>query len=133
MRVSYLVTLFCGTSTVLGSALGRRGEPKCPKRDGEKDSQVIAHYKTIGACFSYIGAGNREKALAPCSGPDGYCQKVKKSTSGVEGVSTQTPFFHLDPSHRPCTPYTARKQVLQLLTYVAIIVQRHGSRRQQDR
>lgn len=61
--------------------------PKCEKPNGENDDQVIAHFKTIGACFSYISGNNREKAEAPCAGPDGYCQKVLGSTSGITGVS----------------------------------------------
>lgn len=87
MRFLSVLTLLC-SSTALASELDLvPREPKCPKTDGNKDDQVIASFKTSGMCFSYTGAGNRDKSLAPCSGPDGYCQKVKKSTSGFVGVS----------------------------------------------
>ncbi|KAI1843073.1 hypothetical protein JX266_010762 [Neoarthrinium moseri] len=99
MKLVSVLTLLCG-STALASGLDLTPRaPKCPQKDGEKDDQVIAHYKTTGQCFSYIGAGNRDKSLAPCSGPDGYCQKVKKSTTGVEGCKLFIPTgVTIDPS-----------------------------------
>lgn len=87
MRLLTYLLLLCGSSALASELSLTPREPKCPQREGEKDAQVIAHYKTVGQCFSYIGAGNREKSISPCAGPDGYCQKVKKSKSGVEGVS----------------------------------------------
>ncbi|KAI0429383.1 hypothetical protein F5Y09DRAFT_342700 [Xylaria sp. FL1042] len=100
MKFLFLLTLFCTSAALAATDLALvPRDPKCPKSDGNKDDQIIAHYKTTGQCFSYIGAGNRDKSLAPCSGPDGYCQKVKKSTSGVEGCKLIIPEgVTLDPS-----------------------------------
>lgn len=100
MKLFSFLTLLC-SSTALASGLDLAPrEPKCPKQDGQTDDQIIAKYKTTGQCFSYTGAGNRDKSLAPCSGPDGYCQKVKKSTSGVEGVSQCLTVLNSMPSAR---------------------------------
>ncbi|KAF2644055.1 hypothetical protein P280DRAFT_515029 [Massarina eburnea CBS 473.64] len=91
MKFISLFMLLC-SSTVLASGLDLvPREPKCPKKDGGKDDQTIAHYKKTGQCFSYDGFVNNEKSLAPCSGPDGYCEKVKKSTSGVYGCKLSIP------------------------------------------
>jgi hypothetical protein len=88
MQLSTFLTLLY-SSTALASTLRLipRDEPACPKPDGEKDDQVIAHYRTTGNCFSYEGEGNREKSLAPCSGEDGYCQAEMGTDGSVEGVS----------------------------------------------
>ncbi|KAI0815442.1 hypothetical protein GGR55DRAFT_346746 [Xylaria sp. FL0064] len=100
MKFLSLLTLFYSSSALAATDLALvPRDPKCPKTDGNRDDQIIAHYKTTGQCFSYIGAVNRDKSLAPCSGPDGYCQKVKKSTSGVEGCKLVIPEgATIDPS-----------------------------------
>ena len=90
MKVFSIFTALLCSTNVLASGLDLvPREPKCPKTEGNKDDQVIAHFKTTGTCFSYINGGSHEKSVAPCSGPDGYCQKVKKSKTGVEGVSSR--------------------------------------------
>lgn len=92
MKLSSLFAALCAGSAVASElSLTSRG-PKCPQTEGNKDDQIIAHFKQTGNCFSYINGGSREKSFAPCSGPDGYCQKVKKSKSGVEGVGEPLPY-----------------------------------------
>jgi hypothetical protein len=87
MKLYFISMLLC-SSFALAAALDVVPQvPKCPQKEGSKDHQLIERYKNTGQCFSYIGIGNLDKSLAPCSGPDGYCRKVKKSSSGVEDVS----------------------------------------------
>ncbi|EFQ33078.1 uncharacterized protein GLRG_08222 [Colletotrichum graminicola M1.001] len=101
MKLSSVLALLC-SSVALASdlALASRG-PKCPQKEGSKDDQAIASWKTQDLCFNYLGAGNLNKAASPCAGPDGSCQKVKKSKSGVEGCKAfpnQPEVQDLDPS-----------------------------------
>ncbi|KAI8245040.1 hypothetical protein K4K53_002927 [Colletotrichum sp. SAR 10_77] len=89
MKLLSILGLLCSTASVVsGSQLTPRA-PKCPKPEGTTDAQIIAAYKSSGQCFSYTGAGNREKSIAPCAGADGYCQKVK----GVENAAAGCELF----------------------------------------
>ncbi|KAI8159249.1 hypothetical protein K4K49_000750 [Colletotrichum sp. SAR 10_70] len=89
MKLVSILGLLCSTASVVsGSQLTPRA-PKCPKPEGTTDAQIIAAYKSSGQCFSYTGAGNREKSIAPCAGADGYCQKVK----GVENAAAGCELF----------------------------------------
>ncbi|KAF9872776.1 hypothetical protein CkaCkLH20_09639 [Colletotrichum karsti] len=97
MRFLALLTLLC-SSVALASAIHLDSRaPKCPQKNGNKDDEIIAKYKTTGQCFSYIGNGNRDKTLAPCSGPDGYCQKVKGMTNEAGCKSVVPEGVQLDP------------------------------------
>lgn len=94
MKLLSILGLLCSTASVVsGSQLTPRA-PKCPKPDGTTDAQIIAAYKSSGQCFSYTGAGNREKSIAPCAGADGYCQKVKGVENAAAGVSQYDFMFH---------------------------------------
>ncbi|KAK1851200.1 hypothetical protein CCHR01_06135 [Colletotrichum chrysophilum] len=90
MKLLSILGLLCSTGSVVsGSQLTHRA-PKCPKPEGSTtDAQIIAAFKSSGQCFSYTGAGNREKSIAPCAGADGYCQKVK----GVENAAAGCELF----------------------------------------
>ncbi|KAK2773098.1 hypothetical protein CKAH01_13642 [Colletotrichum kahawae] len=87
MKHLSILGLLCSTaSVVFGSPLTPKAS-KCPKPEGNTDAQLIAAFKSSDKCFSYTGAGNREKSIAPCAGADGYCQKIKgmkNDTAGCE-------------------------------------------------
>ncbi|KAI1365677.1 hypothetical protein F5Y08DRAFT_327864 [Xylaria arbuscula] len=86
MKFLSLLTLLCSNSVLASSSDLLLRDNKCPpQKDGNTDDQIIAAYKSTGQCFSYINGGNRDKSIAPCAGPDGYCQKVKNSTSDITG------------------------------------------------
>ncbi|KAK1963225.1 hypothetical protein LY78DRAFT_205414 [Colletotrichum sublineola] len=101
MKLSSFLTLLCSSAVLASDSAPTSRGPKCPQKEGYKDAQTISSWKEQGLCFRYLGAGNFDKAIAPCAGPDGYCQKVNKSESGVEGCKAfpnQPEIDKLDPS-----------------------------------
>ncbi|KAH0444740.1 hypothetical protein CcaCcLH18_00398 [Colletotrichum camelliae] len=91
MKLLSILGLLCSTaSVVFGSPLTPRAS-KCPKPKGNTDAQLIAAFKSSGKCFSYTGAGNREKSIAPCAGADGYCHKIKGMKNATAGCELFVP------------------------------------------